>query len=113
VLQYAYLKELLPPVNGVVTPERALQRLSVMPAMHFGDRVTVSAGAHLAHSNEAGSPLLMLVGSLRPSLRVFKGLELAAEARRGRGATEAIGTPCAERSATASPTRCCWPWVTR
>ncbi|MGQ0508332.1 MAG: flagellar motor protein, partial [Myxococcaceae bacterium] len=75
VLQYSFTRELRPDALA----ERSLQRVSALPAFRFGGRFALASGLHLGHSNEANSPLLILVGSLRPSVRVVGGLEVAAE----------------------------------
>ncbi len=62
--------------------ERDLQLLSVQPALRLGDRFGLSAGFHAGWSSVQGDGAIVLSGSLRPSVRVVGGLELAAEVAR-------------------------------
>ncbi len=58
------------------TLEQRLHVISVLPTVRFGDRLAVSAGGHLGFT-ESGP---ILSASIRPSVRVWEGLELAGEA---------------------------------
>ncbi len=62
--------------------ERALQLLSIQPALRLGDRFGIAAGLHAGWSTVDGNDATVLSGSLRPSVRVVGGLELAAEVAR-------------------------------
>jgi hypothetical protein len=62
--------------------ERFLRRASLMPSVHFGDRLALAAGAHLGWSTVDGTSALIVSGSLRPSVRVIGGVEVAAEVAR-------------------------------
>lgn len=69
VARYTYQQELR---SG---RERRLHLVSLLPALKFGDRFRLAAGAHLAHDGD-----LLASGSIRPSVRIVAGLEVAAEA---------------------------------
>jgi hypothetical protein len=86
VLYYGMERELAPPRRGFGV--RTLRRVSLMPSMRFGDRVAIAAGAHLGWSTVDGNGAFVLSGSLRPSVRVIGGLELAAEVARRSAAPE-------------------------
>ncbi len=60
----------------------ALRRLSVMPSVRLGDRFAVASGAHVGWSSVGASRATVVSASLRPSVRVVGGLELAAEVAR-------------------------------
>jgi hypothetical protein len=78
VARYSVRRELLPP-DRAAFGERSLQTVSLMPAVRFGSRVSLSAGAHAGWSTQSGNTSLVLSGSLRPAVRVVEGLELGAE----------------------------------
>ncbi len=75
VLRYWARNELLPPDRDIPVPQMS-HTISLMPSIHVFSRLTIAAGGHLQWLNGAWTVL----GSLRPSVRVFYGLELAAEA---------------------------------
>lgn len=58
------------------TLEQRLHVVSLLPTLRFGDRFALGAGAHLGFT-ELGP---ILSGSIRPSVRLWEGLEVAAEA---------------------------------
>ncbi|MBF5044222.1 flagellar motor protein [Aggregicoccus sp. 17bor-14] len=76
--RYALTRE-LSPGEGSVLGERALQVFSLLPALQLGGRVGLAGGAHLGRSGLGGSALWVFTGSVRPSVRVVGGLEVAAE----------------------------------
>jgi hypothetical protein len=80
VLHYGTERELAPPRRGFGT--RTLRHASVMPSLKLTDRLAIAAGAHLGWSTVDGIGAFVLSGSLRPSVRVIGGLELAAEVAR-------------------------------
>lgn len=53
-----------------------LHVISLLPTVRFGDRVALGGGGHLAFTS-AGP---ILAGSIRPSVRIWEGLEVAGEA---------------------------------
>jgi hypothetical protein len=58
------------------TFEQRLHVVSLLPTLQIGDRFALGAGAHLGLTT-AGP---ILTGSLRPSVRIWEGFEIAAEA---------------------------------
>ncbi|MFO0600106.1 MAG: hypothetical protein U0228_32655 [Myxococcaceae bacterium] len=62
--------------SWVPTLERRLHVISLLPTLRIGDRFAIGAGGHLGFS-EIGP---IVSGSVRPSVRVWQGLELAGEA---------------------------------
>lgn len=81
VTRYSVTRELPPPSRGAWT-ERTTQIVSLMPSVRLGRRFAVSSGGHVGFAEEAGSTRVVFSGSLRPSLNVVFGLELAAEVAR-------------------------------
>jgi hypothetical protein len=81
VLRYSVERE-LPPLARAGFAEKGLQVVSLMPSLRLGQRFAVAAGAHAGWSYAAGNSALVLSGSLRPSVKVVAGLELAAEVAR-------------------------------
>jgi hypothetical protein len=77
VLQYARFSELPPPERGGLPP-RWFEAVSLLPAAQLGP-VGLAAGVHLGWSSGAVAEGPTLSGSLRPSVKVGRGLELAAE----------------------------------
>jgi len=77
VLRYTLVRELHPPVFGSFG-ERTFQTISLLPTLK-GARFSLAAGLHLGTSSEAGSTGWVVSGSLRPSVQVWRGLELAVE----------------------------------
>lgn len=77
VLRYTAEKEILPPPRAVAS-ERQLQVVSLLPTVKLGDRFAVAAGGHLGFTPQGP----IVAASLRPSVRVWRGLELAAEVAR-------------------------------
>lgn len=78
-LQYSVTRELAPPPRAF--GERTLQVISLLPAYTF-DRFSVAAGGHVGISTDAGETTTVLSGSIRPGVRVWRGVELALEAAR-------------------------------
>lgn len=68
--RYAYQQ------NWTSSLETRLHVVSLLPTLRLGDRFAIGAGAHLGLT--AAGPIL--AGSVRPSVRVWEGLEIAAEA---------------------------------
>ncbi|MFL5319749.1 MAG: flagellar motor protein, partial [Myxococcaceae bacterium] len=78
VLQYSTERELQPPEKSDAG-ERGFHAFSLLPAVHIGSRFTLSSGFHVGQAFEGGNSSIVLSGSLRPSVNVVGGLELAAE----------------------------------
>ncbi|HEX8435351.1 flagellar motor protein [Archangium sp.] len=79
VARYGLTRELLPGERAAFG-ERAQQIISLLPAVRLGDRFALAAGLHAGRSNRGDVAIWVLTGSLRPSVRVVGGLELALEA---------------------------------
>lgn len=79
LLQYSVTRELSPPPRAF--GERTLQVVSLLPAYTFG-RFSLAAGAHLGLSEDGDAHATVLSGSVRPGLRVWRGVEVALEAAR-------------------------------
>lgn len=69
VARYVWTQSYTPSID------HRLHAISLLPTLRFGDRFAVGAGGHLGVS-ELGP---ILAGSLRPSVRIWEGLELAGE----------------------------------
>jgi hypothetical protein len=83
ILHYGLTRNLPPPSpTNAFQGELVLQTITLQPALHVGQRFTLSGGANLGWSSLAGTNALVLSASLRPSVRVVGGLELAAEVAR-------------------------------
>jgi hypothetical protein len=82
VLRYSHLRETRPSAGPGGFGERTLRTLSLLPSVTFGSRLAVAAGAHAGWSTEAGSTGLVVSASLRPSVRIVGGLEVAGEVAR-------------------------------
>ncbi|MBX5480322.1 MAG: flagellar motor protein [Myxococcaceae bacterium] len=80
VLHYGIERELSPLRADL--GEQVAQRVSVMPSLKLGDRFAIAAGAHAGWFKEAAAEGMVLSASLRPSVRVVGGLEVAAELAR-------------------------------
>ncbi len=79
VARYSLRRELLPPSRGGAA-ESTRHLVSVLPSVELFSRLRISGGAHLQLYAIDGAPLdVQLVASLRPSVRIVSGLELAAE----------------------------------
>ncbi len=87
VARYSVTRELLPGPRGAFG-ERALQVLSLLPAVRLGDRVDVAAGLHAGRSSLGQEVAWVWTGTLRPSVRVVGGLETAVEVARRTSARE-------------------------
>lgn len=79
LLQYSVTRELSPPPRAF--GERTLQVVSLLPAYTFG-RFSLAAGAHVGFSEDAGERATVFSASVRPGLRVWRGVEVAVEAAR-------------------------------
>ncbi|CAM3130858.1 flagellar motor protein [Corallococcus soli] len=79
VARYGLTRELSPGVRSAFG-DRVLQTLSLMPAVRVGDRLAVAAGLHTGRSSLGDSARWVWTGTLRPSVRVVGGLEVAVEA---------------------------------
>lgn len=71
IARYSYRQELGPTLVG----EQRQHLISVLPAFRIGDRFGLAAGAHASLTQDGW----LLSASLRPSVRVIGGLELAVE----------------------------------
>jgi hypothetical protein len=78
VARYGLSRELLPGERAVFG-ERGQQIFSLLPAVRVGDRFALAAGLHVGRSNRGDVAIWVLTGSLRPSVRVVGGLEVAVE----------------------------------
>jgi len=78
MLRYAVIKDLPPPSTGLFA-EQLLQTVSLLPSVKLGSRFTLAAGANVGFTRAANSPGVIFSGSLRPSVRIVGGLEIAAE----------------------------------
>ncbi len=81
VARYGLTQELLPGERSVFG-ERGQQIISLLPAVRLGDRFALAAGLHAGRSNRDDVAIWVFTGSLRPSVRVVGGLEVALEAAR-------------------------------
>lgn len=79
--RYAVTRELLPGTRAAFG-DRALQILSLMPAVRLGDRFAVGGGLHAGRSSLKDSARWVWTGTVRPSVRLVGGLEVAAELAR-------------------------------
>jgi hypothetical protein len=79
VARYGLTRELLPGERSVFG-ERAQQVISLLPAVRLGERFGLAAGLHVGRSNRDDVAIWVLTGSLRPSVRVVGGWEVAVEA---------------------------------
>ncbi len=83
VLRYSIDRELPPQLPGRAPfAEKGLQVVSLMPALRLGQRFALAAGGHVGWSDAAGNGGTVLSGTLRPSVKVVGGLELAVEVAR-------------------------------
>lgn len=78
VARYGLSRELLPGERAVFG-ERGQQIFSLLPAVRLADRFALAAGLHVGLSNSGDHAIWVLTGSLRPSVRVVGGLEVAVE----------------------------------
>jgi protein-disulfide isomerase-like protein with CxxC motif len=85
--RYLYQRE-LPPVSRGGFGERTLHVLSVLPTYQVSDRLRLAAGGHLAWVGTDTSGGWVLTASLRPTVRVWEGLEVGAEVARRSIATD-------------------------
>jgi hypothetical protein len=79
VARYGLTRELLPGERAAFG-ERGQQIISLLPAVRVGERFALAAGLHASRSNRGEVAIWVFTGSLRPSVRVVGGLEVAAEA---------------------------------
>jgi hypothetical protein len=83
VARYSVTRELLPGERGAFG-DRGLHLLSLLPAIRFGERLSVAAGLHAGRSSLGSDVAWVWTGTLRPTVRVVGGLEAGVEiARRG------------------------------
>ena len=81
LLRYSVQRSLSPPPS--VDPERTLQIFSLLPSVDLGPRFTLGAGVNAALSGEVGKESQWIFsGSVRPAVRVWRGVELAVEVAR-------------------------------
>lgn len=90
VARYGLTRELSPGARSAFG-DRTLQTLSLMPAVRVGDRLAVAAGLHAGRSSLGDSARWVWTGTLRPSVRVVGGLEVALEAARRTSAADGQG----------------------
>jgi phage protein U len=81
VARYGFTQELVPGARAAFG-ERAQQIISLLPAVRLGDRFSLAAGLHASRSTRGEVAIWVLTGSVRPSVRVVGGLEVAVEAAR-------------------------------
>lgn len=86
-LRYLYQRELAPTSRGFYG-ERLLHVISLLPTYSFADRLRVAAGGHLAWVGTEAGGGWVFTASLRPSVRVWEGLEVGAEIARRSVATD-------------------------
>ncbi len=83
IARYSYLQELSP-----VTPvERRLQIVSLLPTARLGSRVTIASGLHAGLAPEG----VTVSGALRPTVRVWRDVDLALEGALRNNAVDAGG----------------------
>lgn len=90
VLTYGIRRELLPPTRGGFV-EQTHHLVTLRPSARLGDRFALGAGGYLAVTDVLGQTGLLVSASLRPSVRVIAGLEVAAEAVRRSAAPDGEG----------------------
>ncbi|ATB40409.1 flagellar motor protein [Cystobacter fuscus] len=78
VARYGINRELSPGERQVFG-EREQQIISLLPAVRLGDRLALAAGLHASRSKRGEVAIWVFTGSLRPSVRVVGGLEVAVE----------------------------------
>ncbi|WP_407926990.1 flagellar motor protein [Corallococcus silvisoli] len=90
VARYGLTRELSPGARSVFG-DRVLQTLSLMPAVRLGNRLSVASGLHVGRSSLGDSARWVWTGTLRPSVRVLGGLEVAVEGVRRTSAADGQG----------------------
>lgn len=78
ILQNSYQREQLPR-SRTGAGERGFNAVSLLPSLRLSRRFGLAMGMHAGQSFEAGQSAFVLSGSLRPSVKVVGGLEVAAE----------------------------------
>ncbi len=87
VARYTLQREVTPVARGTFA-QRRLDLFSLLPTLKVSNRFSVGGGLHVAFTDEGG---LFLAASLRPSVRVIGGLEVAAEVARRSSAPDLGG----------------------
>jgi hypothetical protein len=90
VARYGLTRELSPGFRAAFG-DRVLQTLSLMPAVRVGPRFAVASGLHVGRSSLRESSRWVWTGTVRPSVRVLGGLEVAVEAARRTSAADRQG----------------------
>ncbi|WP_306449580.1 flagellar motor protein [Corallococcus interemptor] len=90
VARYGLTRELSPGARFAFG-DRVLQTVSLMPAVRLGERLSVASGLHVGRSSLGESSRWVWTGTLRPSVRVLGGLEVAVEAARRTSAADDQG----------------------
>ncbi|WP_368738463.1 flagellar motor protein [Corallococcus exiguus] len=90
VARYGLTRELSPGARFAFG-DRVLQTVSLMPAVRLGERLSVASGLHVGRSSLGESSRWVWTGTLRPSVRLLGGLEVAVEAARRTSAADDQG----------------------
>lgn len=90
VARYGLTRELSPGARFAFG-DRVLQTVSLMPTVRLGERLSVASGLHVGRSSLGASSRWVWTGTLRPSVRVLGGLEVAVEAARRTSAADDQG----------------------
>ncbi|RKH88248.1 flagellar motor protein, partial [Corallococcus sp. AB045] len=90
VARYGLTRELSPGARFAFG-DRVLQTVSLMPAVRLGDRLSVASGLHVGRASLGESSRWVWTGTLRPSVRLLGGLEVAVEAARRTSAADDQG----------------------
>ncbi|NOJ92992.1 flagellar motor protein, partial [Corallococcus coralloides] len=90
VARYGLTRELSPGARFAFG-DRVLQTVSLMPAVRLGERLSVASGLHVGRSSLGESSRWVWTGTLRPSVRLVGGLEVAVEAARRTSAADDQG----------------------
>ncbi|WP_236068844.1 flagellar motor protein [Citreicoccus inhibens] len=88
--RYGFTHELLPGARSAFG-NRGLDVLSLMPALRLGERLSVAAGLHAGRSSLGDSVRWVWTGTVRPSVRVVGGLEVAGEVARRTSSPDSEG----------------------
>lgn len=81
VLRYALQREILPP-QRLATAERGFHLVSLLPTVRFHERFQVGAGLHASFGAVPGDDEVAFAASIRPAVRIWQGIEVAAEVAR-------------------------------
>ena len=78
VFRYSLQREILPP-HRLATAERGFNLISLLPAVRIHDRFTLGGGLHVSFGAVPGDQTIVFGASLRPAVRIWQGIEVAAE----------------------------------